>query len=96
MPAYIARIELHSGTPEDYQTLNEAMESLGFGRGVRSDDGTAVQLPTGQFVGNGEISAAEVSQIAQGAALKTKKGFAIFVSDVTTAAWFGLVPVVTP
>ena len=95
MPSFIARIELHSGTAADYETLNDAMGALGFGRGVRSDDGTAVCLPTGQYVGNGEVSAAEVSQIAQGAALKTKKGFAIFVSDVTTAAWFGLDPVAT-
>ena len=95
MPAFITRIELHSGTPDDYQTLSEAMGALGFGRAIRGDDGSAVQLPTGQFVGNGEVTAADVSQIAQSAALKTKKGFAIFVSDVTTAAWFGLDPVAT-
>jgi hypothetical protein len=95
MPSFIARIELHGGTPDDYQNLNAAMGDLGFGRVIRGDDGLAVELPTGQYVGNGEVSAAEVSQFAQSAALRTKKGFAVFVNDVTTAAWFGLDPVAT-
>jgi len=93
MPAFVARVELHQGTSQDYQTLNTAMESTGFSRAVRSDDGSAVLLPTGQYVGNGELTARDVSQIAQGAALKTKKGFSVFVTDLSTAAWFGLDPV---
>lgn len=90
MPSFVTRVELHSGTAADYQTLNAAMEANGFSRAVRSDDGSAVFLPTGQYVGNGELTARDVSQIAQGAALSTKKGFAVFVSDLSTAAWFGL------
>ncbi len=42
---------------------------------------------------DGELTARDVSQIAQGAALKTKKGFSVFVTDLSTAAWFGLDPV---
>ena len=93
MPSFITRVELHSGTPEDYQALDAAMESVGFSRIVPSDDGSAVYLPTGQYLGTCEAPAAQVSQLAQGAALSIKKGFAVFVSDVTTAAWYGLDPV---
>ncbi len=96
MPSFVTRVELHSGTPADYQSLNTAMESAGFSRAVLSDDGSAVYLPTGQYIGNGELTARDVSQIAQSAALKTKKGFAVFVSDLNTAAWFGLEAVQTP
>lgn len=96
MPSFVTRVELHHGTAEDYQTLNAAMETSGFSRAVLSDDGSAVFLPTGQYIGNGELTARDVSQIAQGAALKTKKGFAVFVSDLNTAAWFGLDPVQPP
>jgi hypothetical protein len=94
MTSFLTRVELHGGSPDDYATLNTAMESAGFSRILRGDSGApAVYLPTGQYVGNGELTAAQVSQLAQGAALKTKKGFAVFVTDSTTAAWFGLEPV---
>ena len=90
MASYIVRVELHSGTPEDYQTLTELMEASGFSGGIRGESGAASRLPTGQYVGTGEVTAAQASQIAQSAALKTKRGYAVFVSDFTTAAWFGL------
>ena len=90
MPSYIVRVELHSGTPEDYETLTALMEASGFSGGIRGESGAASRLPTGQYVGTGEVTAAQASQIAQGAALKTKRGYAVFVSDFTTAAWFGL------
>ena len=93
MPSFITRVELHTGTPEDYKELNTAMESVGFSRIVQSDDGSAVYLPTGQYFGNGDAAAAQVSQLAQGAALSLKKGFAVFVSEISTAAWYGLDPV---
>jgi len=96
MPAFITRIELHSGTADDYQTLNTAMETTGFSRAIQANDGSALLLPTGQYVGNGEVAATEVLQLAQRAALSTKKGFAVFVSDVNNAAWFGLDPAPRP
>lgn len=96
MASYIARVELHGGSAEDYNNLNNALATLGFSRAVVGDNGVAVQLPTGQYVGTGEFTANQISEIVQSAALKTKKGFAILVSDFTTAAWFGLDPVEAP
>ena len=90
MASFITRVELHGADSADYQALNTAMEASGFSRAIPNNDGSAVFLPTGQYFGNGELEAKDVSAMAQGAALKTKKGFAIFVSDLTTAAWFGL------
>ena len=57
------------------------MLEIGIGDGVRQHAG---------------IGADGLGQFAQGAALKTKKGFAVFVSDFTNAAWFGLDPVEGP
>ncbi len=96
MASFIARVELHGGSAEDYSILNNAMAAIGFSRAVPGDNGAVVQLPSGQFFGIGELTASQVSEFAQGAALKTRKGFAIFVSDFTTAAWFGLDPVEAP
>ena len=96
MTSFVTRVELHSGSADDYQALNIAMEAAGFSRAIQGSDGSAVNLPTGQYIGNGELTASEVSQLAQSAALKTRKGFAVFVSDLNTAAWFGLDPVVRP
>ena len=96
MATYIARVELHGGTAEDYDILHKAMASAGFSRAILSDNGPAVHLPSGQYFGVGELTASQVSEFAQGAALKTKKGFAVFVSDFTNAAWFGLDPVEAP
>jgi len=96
MASYIARVELHSGTADDYENLHKAMASAGFSRALLSDNGPAVLLPSGQYFGVGELTASQVSEFAQAAALKTKKGFAVFVSDFTNAAWFGLDPVEPP
>lgn len=89
MPSFITRVELHGGSAEDYQALNTAMEAGGFSRIIQGE-GAASILPPGQYIGIGEVAAGDVLQFAQRAALTTKKGYAIFVSDFTTAAWFGL------
>ena len=96
MTSFVTRVEIHNGSAEDYLNLNTVMEAAGFSRAIQSSEGTAVCLPTGQYIGNGELTAGEVSLLAQSAALKTKKGFAVFVSDLNVAAWFGLDPVVRP
>ena len=71
MSSYLARIELHDGTPEDYAKLNKSMESIGFSRVIRSDaSSVGVYLPTGHYVGTGELSVGQVSQMAQSAALR--------------------------
>ena len=69
MATYIARIELHGGSADDYETLHKAMAVAGFSRAIQSDNGPAVQLPSGQFFGIGELTASQVSEFAQGAAL---------------------------
>lgn len=90
MASFIARVELHGGTADDYGTLNQAMADFGFSRVVQADNGATVELPSGQYLGIGEFTAPQISELSQQAALKTKKGFAVFVTDFTTAAWFGL------
>ena len=54
MASYIIRVELHSGTPADYETLTAAMEAVGFTGGIRGERGAASRLPTGQDVGRGK------------------------------------------
>jgi hypothetical protein len=95
--SFLTRVELHDGTAEDYAKLDTIMQSIGFSRTVRANaDSVGVYLPTGNYVGTGELTAGQVSQMAQGAALRTKKGFAVLVSDSTTLAWFGLEPAIVP
>ncbi|WP_237929951.1 DUF2622 domain-containing protein [Buttiauxella sp. S19-1] len=51
MALYIARIELTDAGSENYESLHEAMDSVGFSREFLYPDGSWHQLPTGTYVG---------------------------------------------
>ena len=94
MPTFLACIELRDATGADYAPMSARLESLGFSRNVRADDGRVHELPTGEYVGNGEGTALQVKDLVTQVAAETGKGFGIFVVECQGAAsWIGL-PVV--
>jgi hypothetical protein len=94
MPAFLVCIELLDATGADYASMSASLESLGFGRNVRADDGRVHELPTGKYIGTGEGTPAQVKDLVTQVVAETGKGFRIFVVQCQGAAsWIGL-PVV--
>jgi len=50
MANYIARVELHSASYDDYEELHDNMGQQGFARMIRGSDGKDYHLPTGTYV----------------------------------------------
>jgi Endoribonuclease GhoS len=91
MASYIARVELHSATWEDYDTLHASMERRGYSRTIASDGGVIYQLPTGTYVaGNSNADINVALSAAVEAANETGKRSSIIVTDWTAAKWNGL------
>ena len=94
MPTFLACIELRDATGADYEPMGARLEALGFTRTVRADDGRVHALPTGEYIGNGDGTTAQVKDLITQVAAETGRGFGIFVVECQGAAsWIGL-PVV--
>jgi hypothetical protein len=86
MANYLARLELHSATYEDYETLHEAMRRRGFLRTIVGNNGNKYQLPTGTYVVEKTTATLEQAySAAQVAATETGKSSWIIVVDWTVA-----------
>jgi hypothetical protein len=84
MANYIARVELHNASYDDYDTLHESMKRRGFTRVIGANDGKRYQLPTGTYVA--ESSAVTLDQAytaVVAAATDTGKRFWPLVADWT-------------
>jgi hypothetical protein len=91
MANYIARVELHAATYDDYETLHAEMASRGYPRTIVGSDGVTYQLPTGTYVMRGtNISLQDALDRAGAAANATGKKSSIIVADWTGAKWRGL------
>jgi hypothetical protein len=47
MANYIAKVELHAASYDDYEELHDKMRQQGFSRQIRGGDGKDYHLPTG-------------------------------------------------
>jgi hypothetical protein len=91
MANYIARVELHSATYDDYEILHSQMQMRGFYRRIVGGNGVTYELPTGTYVmRNTSISAQDAVNKAGEAAAVTGKSNSIIVADWTLATWRGL------
>lgn len=95
MANFIARVELHSASYDDYERLHLYMQQRGYLRAIKNDEGKTYQLPTGTYVSSGRFSSGNEALIAAVAAANvTGKNSAIIVADWNSASWQGL-PIVT-
>jgi hypothetical protein len=92
MSSFTTRVELHSGTGDDYATLHAAMEKEGFTRFIQSGDGKWYHLPWAEYNLEGNTTQALVLAAAQRASAETGRTAAILVSERTGATWSGLKP----
>jgi hypothetical protein len=91
--AFTTRVELHSATYFDYETLHSAMRKEGFSRIITSDDGVSYHLPTAEYNLSEYVSRSEVLERAKRAARVTQKSASILVSESTGRTWHNLEPV---
>ena len=85
MANYLARVELHKATSEDYETLHEAMRTRGFTRFIVSSTKKKYRLPTGTYVVEGSSSTLyQAYDFAVAAAADTGKSSWVIVVDWQT------------
>ena len=90
MSRYTVRVELHDADEEDYQTLHEAMEELGFTRTIKGHDGNTYRLPSAEYDFEGDIGIETVLDKAKYAAETTTRKCEILVSEALKRKWHGL------
>jgi hypothetical protein len=91
MANYMARVELHSATWNDYELLHASMQRRGFVRIIKSSNGKSYQLPTGTYVvSNSNSSLQNALNTATEAANETRRQSWVIVADWTVASWIGL------
>ena len=86
----MTRVELHSATYQDYETLHAAMESQGFARTITSDQGVEYMLPTAEYYREGQLTRDQVIESAKRAAATTRKSYAVLVTESNGLTWVGL------
>jgi len=87
---YLARVELHNATYEDYEQLHAAMERRQFHRVIQADDKTWYSLPTGTYNKYSAATVQEALNDAIAAANETGKRHSLIVVSWTAARWDGL------
>jgi hypothetical protein len=90
MAKFTVRVELHSASYSDYETLHASMERHGFSRFIKADDGKTYHLPTAEYVRSGELTRQQVLDSAKDAAAETGKTFAVLVTESEGRTWFSL------
>ena len=90
MPSFITRVEFHSATHSDYETLHSEMGREGFLRTIASDQGVRYHLPTAEYSYIGSTTAADVLERAKRAAAKTRKTFGAIVTEANGSTWHNL------
>lgn len=93
MPSFLACVDLRDATASDYEPINTRLESLGFSRTIRADDGRIHELGTGKYVGTGDGTTLQVRDLITQVAAETGRAFGILVVECQGASWLGL-PVV--
>lgn len=86
MANYLARVELHKATYDDYEVLHGAMSQRGLSRVIVSNDSKKYRLPTGTYaVENTNATLEQAYSAAQAAATDTGKSFWVIVVDWAAA-----------
>ncbi len=89
MASFTTRVELHGANDDDYEILHAAMEKEGFTRTIQSSTKT-YHLPTAEYNRSGTLTRDDVLESAKRAAGKTKKSYAVLVTESAGRTWLGL------
>src|SRR5262249_54050845 len=81
MANFTVRIDLHHAEWSDYEQLHTAMEARRFSRRITSDDGRTYEMPWAEYNGSGNLTSAQVRDIARAAADSTGKQNSVLVTE---------------
>ena len=70
---FTVRVELHKAVGADYDVLHAAMEQKGFSRLITGDNGQTYHMPWAEYNGSGNLTSAQVRDIARTAANTTAR-----------------------
>lgn len=90
MASYLVRVELHSATWDDYETLHAEMAERGFSREITGNNGLTYQLPTAEYDIEAESGLESVRALAADAARATRRKFGVIVAEYSRSGWVGL------
>ena len=79
MSQFITRIELHAASERDYEILRMKMLAIGFASSIKADNGLEYQLPTAEFIIEGNYSLTQVYDLAERATRGTRRQNVILV-----------------
>lgn len=86
MANYLARVELHNATYQDYEALHGAMKRRGYARSIVSNDRKRYRLPTGTYVAeSSNVTLEQAYSAAVSAANDTGNSFWAVVVDWSSA-----------
>ena len=87
MAHFTIRVELHSGTKQDYLILHRSLIELKFVGYIVGEDGTKWLLPSAEYNLIGDYTKQEVLQLVTIAAKKTAKNYWILVTKSAGRIW---------
>jgi len=90
MTWFMARIELHHASYQDYLNLHSYMAEGGYTTTIRADNGGIFRLPPAEYTLIAECTLQQALARAQRAAEKTGKRFAAVVCEYSVCSWVGL------
>jgi len=89
MALFFARVELHSATSSDYDTLHTEMARVGFSRQIKDATGVAFELPTGEYAADLAGTASGLAEVIKSAAVKTGRSYYVLVAESAWNSWSG-------
>jgi hypothetical protein len=90
VPNYIARVELHAATNEDYETLHARMQQRRYERTIIGADGVTYQLPTGTYIATINEGSPQATGLVVAAANATGRPSSVVVGVYTELRIAGL------
>ncbi|WP_112197784.1 type V toxin-antitoxin system endoribonuclease antitoxin GhoS [Rahnella sp. NRRL B-41462] len=88
MAQFIVRVEIHSASSEDYESLHEKMKAKGYSREIQDGQGTWFHLPTAEYTATKSSNAFDVREEVRGIASSVKSGHFVLVTEVANISWW--------
>jgi hypothetical protein len=87
---FTIRIELHDASWDDYEDMYGHLEKQRIVDIIASEDGARYKLPPAEYYYEGNVTRAQVLEMAKASASKVAKSFAVLVTESAGRSWHGL------
>ena len=87
MANYIVKVQLNSGSTNDYELLHSFMKGVGFQKTITSANDLTYQLAPNEYYFSSNFDSAQVFELASTAANRTAKKFEVLVIKTEEVMW---------